>query len=78
MLNIFSNKCETSNKTENIETVFKSLIDENNISYLMLSRNRSPIAMDILSKNIDKINWSSLSANTNMNAISILEKILIR
>ena len=74
MLHIFSNKCDTSNKTENIETVFRSLIDENKISYLMLSRNKSPIAMDILSKNIKKINSSSLSANTNMNAISVLEK----
>lgn len=57
MLHIFSNKCETSNKTENIEKLFKPLIDENKISYLMLSRNKSPIAMDILSNNIDKINW---------------------
>ena len=47
---------------------------EHKINYYGLSQNPSPLAIPLLEKNIDKVDWFALSSNPN--AISILEKNL--
>ncbi len=55
--------------------VFKPIFNINSyINWQTLSINTNPIAISILEKNLDKVNWEFLSANPN--AISILEENL--
>jgi hypothetical protein len=51
---------------------FFDWIDVNRINWISLSENKNPYAINILEKNIDKIDWWNLSRNKN--AICILEK----
>jgi hypothetical protein len=49
------------------------LFDAFDIDWWGLSHNPSPFAIDLLSKNLDKIDWVGLCQNENPNAIKLLE-----